>query len=585
MDAVENSSRREFIKASVAVGTGLTLAFHLPLGRAQSDIQTTPTPFAPNAFVRIGTDDRVTVVVKHLEMGQGAHTGLATLIAEELDADWARIQIETAPFDARRYNNLLLGPVQGTAMSTSLANSYLQLRKAGAVARAMLVTAAAQNWNVPAAEIEVAKGLVAHKASGRKASFGQLAPTAAKLPVPEDVPLKSAKDFRYIGKAAPRVDGRAKVNGSAVFTADFRLPGMLTALVAHPPLFGATVKSFDAGAAKATKGVVDVVAIPSGVAVLALDFWSAKKGRDALTVEWDESAANKLGTAEILAQYQDLARSPGLTARKEGDIDQGLATAARRLTAEYAFPYLAHAAMEPMNCVARVSGNGCEIWGGVQFQSIDVVKIAAVTGFDFDKIKFHQLYAGGSFGRRASTQADYVVEAVQIAKAIAGRAPVKLLWTREDDMRGGYYRPLYYHTLQAGLDGEGLVTAWRQRIVGQSILAGTMLEGVLVKTRRASTPCRSRARWTCRTGFRICWSICTRRKWACRCSGGAPSAIPTTPSPPKLSSTSWRRPQARTRSNFAALCSPTGRATGASSTSPRRRPAGGKRCRPAKAVA
>ncbi len=485
MDKFEivNLSRRDFLKA----GAGLTLGIAVPgafaqggPGQAGGEI-VAGAVFEPNAFVRIGADNTVTVIVKHLEMGQGTYTGLPTLVADELDADWSQIRVEGAPADASRYNNLFFGKMQGTGGSTALANSYEQMRKAGAAARAMLVSAAAGRWNAGPESITVARGVVTHQPSGRKATFGQLATDAAKLPVPQEVKLKDAKDFAYIGRRVPRTDSRAKSTGTAVFTQDVKLPGMLTVLVAHPPRFGAKVKSFDAARAKAVKGVVEVVAIPQGVAVLANDFWSAKKGRDALSVDWDETGAFRLGSAEIMAEYRRLAATPGLTARKEGDVNAAFASAARTLEAAYEFPYLAHACMEPMNCVVQLTPGACEIWNGEQFQSIDQGAVAAVLGLKPEQVKINMLFAGGSFGRRANPQADYVVEAAAIAKAIAGRAPVKLVWTREDDMRAGYYRPMYFHALKAGLDAQGNIVAWQHRIVGQSILAGTAFEGMMVK--------------------------------------------------------------------------------------------------------
>jgi len=479
--------RREFLKASAAAGAGLTLGFYLPGGLAQTSGPgrtaggIAAAAFAPNAFVRVGIDNTVTVIVKHLEMGQGTYTGLPTLVAEELDADWAQIRVEGAPADAKLYNNLFWGPTQGTGGSTAMANSYEQLRKAGAVARAMLVAAAAEEWKVPAAAIAVSKGIVAHEASGRQANFGKLAARAALMPVPAEVRLKKAQDFKLIGKHVPRTDSKPKTNGTAQYTIDVKLPGMLTAVVAHPPLFGGKVKSFDASKAKAVKGVVDVVQIPSGVAVLANDWWAAKQGRDALIVEWDDSGANKLGSAQILAQYQEQAQKPGLVARKEGDAEKALAGAAKTLTAAYQFPYLAHAAMEPLNCVVKLGADACEIWNGEQFQTGDQMAVAGLAGFKPEQVKLHMLYAGGSFGRRANPHSDYPVEAVHIAKAIDGRAPVKLQWTREDDMRAGYYRPLYYHALTAGLDARGELVAWQHRIVGQSIMAGTAFESGMIK--------------------------------------------------------------------------------------------------------
>jgi isoquinoline 1-oxidoreductase subunit beta len=482
---IVNESRRRFLQA----GAGLTLAIYLP--PALAEMAAGPgqaggkvvgaASFEPNAFVRIGRDDTVTVIAKHLEMGQGTYTGLATLVAEELDADWSKVKVEGAPADAKRYNNLFWGPVQGTGGSSAIGNSFEQLRKAGASARAMLVTAAAQQWKAPADAITVTNGVVMHKPSGRKASFGQLAAAAARQPVPAEVKLKDPKDFVYIGKQVARKDAHAKVHGTAQFTQDVKLPGMLTAVVAHPPLFGAKPKSFDASRAKAVKGVVDVVAIPSGVAVLGKDFWSAKTGRDALKVEWDESAAFKLGTDEILVQFKTLAQQPGLNARKDGDADRALAAAGKKLEAEYVFPYLAHAAMEPLNCVMKLSAKGCEVWNGEQFQTVDQATIAAILGLKPEQVKLNMLYAGGSFGRRANPQSDYLVETAHIVKAINGRAPVKLMWTREDDMRGGYYRPFFYHKLTAGLDDKGKLVAWQHRLVGQSILAGSPFEQAMVK--------------------------------------------------------------------------------------------------------
>jgi isoquinoline 1-oxidoreductase beta subunit len=473
---LENPGRREFMRVAALAGGGFAIGV-APFARAAAD----DAPFAPNPFVRIGADNSVTVMVKHLEMGQGTYTGLPTLVAEELDADWAQIKVEGAPADAGLYNNLFWGQAQGTGGSTAIANSYEQLRRAGATARAMLVAAAADEWKVPADAITVDRGVLRHKATGRTATFGKLAAKAALQPVPADVKLKDAREFKLIGKRVARKDSKAKINGSAQFTLDVKLPGMLTAVVAHPPLFGARLKSFDAAKAKTVKGVVDVVQIATGVAVLANDFWAAKQGRDALTVEWDESAANKLGSAELLAQYRQLAQQPGIVARREGDVAGAFAAAPKILEATFEFPYLAHAAMEPLDCVVRLGADACEIWNGEQLQTPDQYAVARMTGLRPEQVKLNMLYAGGSFGRRANPQSDYILEAVSIAKAIDGRVPVKMVWTREDDMRAGYYRPLFLHTLRAGLDAQGKVVAWQHRIVGQSILAGTPFESIMVK--------------------------------------------------------------------------------------------------------
>ncbi len=482
---IENLSRRRFLQG----GVGLTLGFCLPgltlaaaagPGKA-GDAPVAPVNFEPNAFLRIGTDDSVTVICKHLEMGQGTYTGLATLVAEELDADWGQVRVEGAPADASRYNNLFWGPAQGTGGSTAMANSWEQMRKAGAAARAMLVAAAARQWQVPAAEVEVEAGVVRHPSSGHSARFGELTEAAAAEAVPTDVKLKDPKDFKLIGKRVSRKDTANKINGTAQFTQDVQLPGMLVAVVAHPPQFGAQVKSFDDSRTRSVKGVVDVVQIPQGVAVLAQTTWSAKKGRDALRVVWDDSAAFKLGSDEIFARYREMAKEPGQTARKDGDVDQALAGAAKVVSASYDFPYLAHAPMEPMNCVIRRTDEGCEVWNGEQMQTGDQHALAAVLGIEPEQVEIHMLYAGGSFGRRASKDSDYVREAAEILKATGGTAPIKLVWLREDDMRGGYYRPLFYHTLKAGLDAQGRLVAWHHRLVGQSIVMGSPFEKALMK--------------------------------------------------------------------------------------------------------
>ncbi|MCB1900568.1 xanthine dehydrogenase family protein molybdopterin-binding subunit [Cognatazoarcus halotolerans] len=482
---IENLSRRDFLKQ----GGGLTLALVLPgvaaaAGAGPGIAGTAPVvkgDFTPNAFVRIGSDDTVTVIAKHLEMGQGTYTGLATLVAEELDADWGRVTVEGAPADAGRYNNLFWGPAQGTGGSTAIANSFMQLRQAGAAARAMLVSAAAARWQVPVGEITVREGVVSHAASGRSARFGELAEAAAVQPVPTEPVLKDPSTFRLIGRHVPRKDSLAKTTGKAMFTQDVRLPGMLVAVVAHPPRFGATVRAVRDDKARAQPGVVDVVRIPTGVAVLAKDTWSAKKGRDALEIDWDESAAWRGSTEAVYARYRELAGTPGKVARRDGDAEVALGKAARVIEAEYELPFLAHAAMEPMNCVVRLDKDRCEVWNGEQFQTGDQHALAALLGLKPENVHLNMLYAGGSFGRRANPHSDYLLEAASIVKAINGRAPVKMVWMREDDMRGGHYRPAYVHSIRAALDGAGRPLAWSQRIVGQSIIAGTAFESGMVK--------------------------------------------------------------------------------------------------------
>jgi isoquinoline 1-oxidoreductase beta subunit len=483
---IENAfqtTRRGFLKG----GAGLALAIVAPTvalaevgGPGHAGSAMVDGEFSPNAFLRIGTDGMVTVVSKHLEMGQGVYTGLATLVAEELDADWSRVTVEGAPADAKRYSNLFW-KAQGTGGSTAIANSYEQMRRAGATARAMLVSAAAQQWKVPASQITVKNGVVSHAASGRKAGFGELAEAAAQLPVPANVKLKNPKDFTLIGRSAPRVDSVAKTTGRATFTQDVKLPGMLVAVVAHPPRFGGRVKSVDDKAARAIKGVSDVVVIPNGVAVLASDYWTAKKGRDALKVEWDDAQAYRGSSDAIVADYRERAKAPGLNARNDGNAEAALAKAGKVIEAEYVFPYLAHASMEPLNCVMKLENGECEVWNGEQLHTVDQFSLAKTLGIEADRVKLNMVYAGGSFGRRANPQSDYLLETAQIVKAINGRAPVKLVWSREDDMRGGFYRPIYLHRVRAALDAKGMPVAWQQRIVGQSIIAGSPFEPMLVK--------------------------------------------------------------------------------------------------------
>ena len=482
-DAVR-PSRRTFLKAAGAfAAVGLTIGFEWAgTGRRALAATMPDATFAPNAFLSVAPDNSVTVIAKHVEMGQGAYTGIATIVAEELDANWQDVRVESAPADAKRYANLAFGTIQGTGGSSAMANSWMQLREAGAKARAMLVSAAAAQWQVPASELTTLDGSVHHAATNRTATYGSLASAAARLPVPDTVTLKSPKDFRLIGHQLPRVDVPPKTNGTAQFTLDVTFPGMLVALLQRPPLFGATVKSFDASAAKAVPGVVSVVQVPGGVAVVAKGFWAAKQGRDALKVEWDDSKAEKRSSDAIMAEYRQLAEQPGMSARKDGDATKALAGAVKKISASYAFPYLAHAPMEPLDAVVKLTADSCEIWAGDQFQTVDQANAAHTAGLDPQQVKIHTLYAGGSFGRRANTQSDYIVEAVSIAKALgANGTPVKLQWTREDDIHGGLYRPMYFHKLDAGLSADGKLVGWRHRIVGQSILAGTPFASVMVK--------------------------------------------------------------------------------------------------------
>ncbi|WP_070999285.1 xanthine dehydrogenase family protein molybdopterin-binding subunit [Methylobacterium sp. C1] len=442
----------------------------------------------PNAFVRIGADDTVTVVIKHLDMGQGNTTGLATILADELGADWAKVRTEFAPADAALYNNTLMGPIQGTGGSTAVANSWFQLRKAGAAAREMLTAEAAFRWKVPVAEITVADNLVRHAPSGRQARFGELAASAASLPVPSEPRLKDPSEWTLIGQKVPRLDSVAKTNGTAVYSLDIRRPNQVTAVVARAPRFGATVKSFDAAAARKVAGVLDVVQVPTGVAVIARDTWSAMKGREALAVAWDDSTAETRSSDAILAEYRERAKSPGLTASERGDPQAALKGAAKVVEAEFTFPYLAHAAMEPLNAtIERAADGGYDVYAGFQFQTVEQATMAAILGVTPDRVRLHSNWAGGSFGRRATPTADYLAEAATVLKASGEKAPVHLVWTREDDMAGGYYRPTVLHRVRAGIDGKGAVVGWDHVMVGKSIMIGSPFEAMIVKNGVDST--------------------------------------------------------------------------------------------------
>ena len=468
MNQISKTSRRDILKSAAA---GLVIGFvWTPNRSAFAAPEPAAKILAPNAFVRVAPDNTVTVMIKHLEMGQGVYTGLTTIVAEELDADWNQMRAEHAPADTALYKNLLFG-MQGTGGSTAIANSWMQLRNAGAMARAVLVAAAAKEWKVPETEITVKKGVISHAASQRSASFGIFAARAALLPVPTDVKLKDPKDFNLIGTELPRLDNAGKINGTAVYAIDIVRPNMVYASIAHPPRFGGVVKSFDPAPAMKIKGVIKVVQISSGVAVVADSFWTAKRARDGLNIEWDDSKAEKRGTAELLAEYKALAQKPGASAKKSGDV--AAVKAAKTVTAEFDFPYLAHAPMEPMDAVVEIRDGAAEAWYGCQFQTIDQAAIARVAGLKPEQVTINTTFAGGSFGRRANAASDYVVETAEIAKAMPPNTPVKLIWTREDDTRGGKYRPAYFHNMKAGIDEKGDIVSWTHTVVGQSIAAGT----------------------------------------------------------------------------------------------------------------
>jgi isoquinoline 1-oxidoreductase beta subunit len=466
------TSRRAFLS-----GLGLVIGVALaPRGFAadaleRGDLAGAPGVPAFNAFVRVATDGTVTVLSKHIEFGQGPYTGLATLVAEELDADWAQVRAAAAPADDKIYANLLFG-IQGTGGSTAIANSYEQMRKAGATARAMLVAAAAETWGVPASEITVVKGRIAHAASGKESGFGELADLAATMPAPENPALKDPADFVLIGTDLPKLDTVAKSTGKAVFTIDVQAEDMLVAMVAHPEHFGATVKSVEDTAARAVPGVIDVKTLPQGVAVYAENTWAALKGRAALAVDWDLSKAETRSSQQIEADCRALFAEAGHEATKAGDVDAALAgedlTVIER---EIVFPYLAHAPMEPLDAVLMKNADGSiDCFNGAQFPGQDRAAIAEVCGVDLSQVRINTQFAGGSFGRRAQFGSPYIREAAAVFAASGMARPVKHMWTREDDIRGGFYRPTYLHNLKGALDKDGNIVAWRQHIVGQSLM-------------------------------------------------------------------------------------------------------------------
>ena len=464
-------NRRRFLQVAALGSAGFII------GCSDSSAPVTKTAVAIqsdlNAFVRIGTDNIVTVIVKHLDKGQGVTTGLPAIVAEELDADWSQMRAEFAPADASRYNNFNFGTIQGTGGSSSVANSWTQLRDAAAGARDMLVRAAASTWGVDANELTVDKGEIQHASSERSASFGSLAATAATLQPPEAVTLKDPAKFTLIGTTLPRIDSPAKTDGSAKFTIDHVMPGMLVAVVAHPPRFGARVESFDASAASAVSGVTDVVEIPRGVAVVADSFFSATKARAQLEIEWDFSDAENRGSDELAEQYRTTLDEPGIVVREAGNTGKVIAGAETTVESDFSFPFLAHAPMEPMDCVVDLQDDRCDIWTGSQIPTIDQAVAANISGLLPEQIHITTLFAGGSFGRRAVPDSDFVAEAVMIAKALGRRAPIKLQWSREDDMSGGRYRPMALHRMRAGLDKDGHLVGWEHRIVTQSIFHGT----------------------------------------------------------------------------------------------------------------
>ncbi len=474
-------SRRAILQG----GGALVIGFLMPMGfgrlAAQAPAGNASPPVDPNAFIRIAADSSVTVLVKHIEFGQGPFTGLATLVADEMDADWAQMRAEHAPGDQKLYANLFMG-LQGTGGSTAMANSYMQMRKAGALARWMLVNAAAQSWGVKLDQVSVKAGIILGP-GGKQGKFGEFIEAATKLSPPQNVPLKDAKNFSLIGKdrSVGRVDSLDKSTGKANFSIDQWTPGTLTVVVAHPPRFGATVASFDAAKALAVTGVVAVKQIPSGVAVYATSTWPAIKARKALAIKWDDSKAEARGTKEMAKAYLAKAREPGTQAKAIGDVEKALATpGATVIEADYVFPYLAHAPMEPLGGYIEWDGKTALTRFGSQFPSFDQPAIAKVLGLTPDKVKVEPVLAGGSFGRRATGDAHFAAELAECAKAIGPGKKLRLTWTREDDIHGGYYRPLMVHHMR-GAVRDGKIIAWSDTIVGQSFAVGGPMEAMMIK--------------------------------------------------------------------------------------------------------
>ena len=448
------------------LGGGLVLAFPV-VGKRFLMYAPSETSFTPNAFLRITADNQVTVILSKVEMGQGVWTTLPMLLAEELDCDLSAIKIEHSPA-AKEYIHTFI-PIQCTVGSTSTISEYDRYRHAGATAKAMLVAAAARKWGIPSDRCKTENGFV--YVGERRISYGALSGDAALLPVPE-VKLKEPKDWKIIGKSQLRLDGETKINGTAVYGIDFDAPGLLTALLLRPPVFNGKVKSFDATKAKKIPGVRKVVETSKGIAVIGDNFWSAKMGRDALVVEWEFDIKMQVDSVKQLQAYQQLAKSKGTPTYEKGNAELALTGASKIMEAEFWLPYLAHAMMEPLNCSVMISGNSCEIWTGTQMPGIEQEAAAKILQIDPGNIKVHTLFLGGGFGRRGSLNADFVSEAVEIAK-ISGEF-IKHIWTREDDIKGGYYRPSYLHKVRIGLN-HGLPVAWEHRIVGQGVFRNTFV--------------------------------------------------------------------------------------------------------------
>jgi isoquinoline 1-oxidoreductase subunit beta len=460
-----NLSRRAFLAAGTAAGGGLLLSVHLPALTRDGNAADAGI-FAPNAFVRIGRDGQVTLIMHKVEMGQGTYTSMPMLLAEELEVDLSQVRLEHAPPNDQLYAEPLFG-VQETGGSTSVRGNWEPLRQAGATARSLLEAAAAQAWKVDANSCHAARGEVIHGPSGRRLSYGALADKAAALPLPRNIPLKDPKDFKLIGTSAKRLDAPDKVNGTAKFGIDVKVPGMKVALVAACPVFGGKLASVDDSKAKAIKGMHQVVRLDDAVAAVADHTWAAKKGLAALDIRWDEGPHAKLSTRDIVQHLAVASQRSGVVARQQGDPGKAMASAAQKVEAVYEVPFLAHATMEPVNCTVHVRPDGCDVWVGTQVPTFAQTAAAKVTGLPPEKVEVHNHLLGGGFGRRL--EVDFILRAVEIAKQVAG--PVKVVWTREEDIQHDMYRPYYYDRIAVGLDERGKPIAWTHRITGSSIMA------------------------------------------------------------------------------------------------------------------
>jgi isoquinoline 1-oxidoreductase beta subunit len=459
-------NRRDFLTATGALGGGLLLGFTLPLRAEVRDTLTTDAPFAPNAFLRIDPEGRVIFVSPMIEMGQGTYTSLPMLIAEELEVDVGKVVVEHSPPDDKLYANPLIG-LQMTGGSTSIRAMFVPLRRAGASARVMMVEAAAHRWNVDPSGCKAGNGAVVHVATGRKLSYGALAEAAAKLPVPQDVVLKRPSEFKLVGKSHRRLDTSGKVNGAAKFGIDTRLPGMKFAVIAQSPTFGGKLVSIDEVKARAVRGVSQVIKLGDAVAIVASHTWAAKQGLAAAAPQWDPGPNAQLTSADIVAELARASEKAGAVAKHEGDAAAAIAGAARKIDAVYEQPFLAHAAMEPMNCTVHLTKDGCDIWVGTQIPGITQTIAMEITGMAKEQVRIHNHLLGGGFGRRL--EFDGTVRALQVAQQVQG--PVQVIWTREEDLQHDIYRPYYYDRISAGVNEQGKPVGWSHRITGSSIIA------------------------------------------------------------------------------------------------------------------